>query len=312
MSFSGTVWAIDGVSMPGQLWRLQLQSASRSGNGIVDATDLAVSALSTPGPQVSVASGGCVALGAESSFQGSYYGYNVGAEQVPVTPTDSGGGRSDLLVAQVKDPTFPGSAWQSSDPPWSFQVITGVAAGTTEVPAGITAVPLARIDIPVSTSAITQAMIHDVRQMLSPRQQRSVMVATPPSSQQDLTSGSFATWPPAASWQVAVPSWAGKVVASLSVSGAACPEGATYGQIRWNIGGTTGTAVGYDLTVPAGANYDRFTAAGAAQATVPASIRGTTVTAAIEGVKLGGSTYQNLYADSHTSVALDIEFIEAP
>jgi hypothetical protein len=312
VAFTNTVWAIDEVEMPGQLWRLMLQSSTRSATGIVDSTDLAVTAQSTPASSVAVAPGACVALGSESANQGSYYGYNVGSVNVAITPTGSSGGRHDLLVAQVKDSTFPGTPWQSTDPPWSLQVISGVAAGTTAVPAGITAVPLARIDIPASTSAITQAMITDLRQMLSPRQLRTVLAATPSSSGDSLAATSFATWPPAATWQLPIPSWAGLVTATAIVSGAKCSVGAVFGQIRWNIGGIVSVGAGYDLTVPSGANYDRFTAIDAHQAVIPANIRGTTVTAQLQGERSGGTTGIDLVADTYTSISLDVEFTEAP
>lgn len=314
------MWAIDGgeqfsqYKLTGQLYRLQYQASSRSGNGVVEAGDLKVSALSTPGPAVSVTSGGCGALGGEYAFQGSYFGFNVGDEQVPVTPTDSGGGRSDLLVAQVKDPSAPNpSGWQTSDPPWSFQMITGVAPGSTQAPAGITCVPLARIDIPVSTSAITQQMIHDVREMLSPRQFRDTYTAVP--GNDHLTSASYTTWPLAASWQVAVPPWAGRAVAIATVGGARIDhdtvnnaDGAAFGRLRWNIGGVTSPAAGYDSNVPVINNYDRFTIPVAGSVALPDSLRGTTVTAQIEGIKIGGVT--DLNSDQYTSISLDIEFIE--
>jgi hypothetical protein len=311
LSFADTAWAIDDVAMPAQIWRLQLQSASRSGNGVVDATDLAVTALGTPGAAVDVASGAAVALGAESTFQGSYFGYNVGSVSVPITATGSGGGRSDLIIAQVKDPTFPGSPWQDTDPPWSPQVVSGVTSGTTDVPSGITGVALARIDIPVSTSAITQAMITDLRQMLSPRQQRSIFTGTiTGATTYALSSASYATWPTPASWSVYVPPWAGRVIAVATVSGAKCAVGSTFGRIRWNIGGIVSAGAGYDLSVPSGANYDRFTVINADQGAIPSAIRGTTITAAIEGIKSG--TDQSLTADANTSMSLDIEFVEAP
>jgi hypothetical protein len=311
VAWTDSTWAIDGVSMPGQLWRLQLQSASRSGNGIVEATDLAVTAQGTPTSSVAVASGAAVALGAESTFQGSYYNYNVGSVNVAVSSTGSGGGRSDLIIAQVKDPTFPGSPWEDTDPPWSFQRISGVTSGTTDVPSGITGVALARIDIPVSTSAITQAMITDLRQMLSPRQQRAIQAATV-SSDNALSAGSFTTWPTPATWSVFVPPWAGKLIATAIVSGARCDVGATFGQIRWNIGGIVSVGAGYDLTVPSGANFDRFTAIDTHQAAIPSGIRGTTITAAVQGMESGNTGGVHLTADQYTSISLDIEFVEAP
>jgi hypothetical protein len=172
-------WAVNGAQSSARIARLQLQSATRSGNGIVESGDMEVRELDVPGPAVRVVSGAAVALGREAVFQGSYYAFNVGDAEVPITQTGSGGGRSDLVIMRVEDPNIDGTSWAhdpATDPVYYFRVLEGVDPATTEVPAGTTGVALARIDIPASTATITQDMITDLRQMLNPRSETVVRV----------------------------------------------------------------------------------------------------------------------------------------
>jgi hypothetical protein len=152
--------------------RLQLQSATRGGQGIVEPGDLRVTATEVPGSNVQAAAGGVVVRGAEAAFQGSYYGHNVGIDTVSVNPTGSGGGRTDMVVARVEDPTVDGTPWTHPvDGQLIFtRVIENVSADATEPPAGMSAIPLARITLPANTATITQDMITDLRQMIDPRQ----------------------------------------------------------------------------------------------------------------------------------------------
>src|SRR5690606_16426003 len=114
-----------------------------------------------------------------ASFQGSYYAYNIGSEQVPIRATDSTGPRSDLVILRVEDPSIDGTPWNhdpTTDPVYYFRVIEGVSNTTTDCPPGTTGVPLARIDIPANTATIMPAHIKDVRVSSNPRTERVVRI----------------------------------------------------------------------------------------------------------------------------------------
>src|SRR5690606_20996627 len=97
MALETDSWGVPGGTSSARLARLMLQSATRSGNGVIETSDMKVSALTVPGPAVEVSSGAAVALGQEASFQGSYYAYNIGSEQVPIRATDSTGDRKSVV-----------------------------------------------------------------------------------------------------------------------------------------------------------------------------------------------------------------------
>lgn len=208
-------WAASGAQSSARTARLQLQSASRSGNGVVEATDMEVRELAVPGSSVRATAGAAVALGQEMAFQGSYYAFNVGEADVPITPTGSGAGRSDLVILRVEDPNISGTSWNhdvATDPIYYFRVLQGVDPSTTTVPAGTTGVALARIDIPASTATITQDMITDVREMVSPRTE-TVLLMQRGSDDPDLGGNIrdyFENWPDLV-WQVRIPEWATEV-----------------------------------------------------------------------------------------------------
>lgn len=265
MSWTQGLWAVDGNTLDASIWRQQLYASSRKQSGIMSPTDLKVTAFSTPGAGVNVAGGSCVIAGQElaGGQQGSYYGFNNGTDTVSVAAT-GGTGRSDLIIARVEDPTFAGSPWTwnpATDQLIYSRDISGVSGGTTTVPAGTTGIPLARIDIPASTSAITNAMITDLRAMADPVRETDLYVLTPTSSDSmNMSTDSKVTmrnWGPAFP-SVYIPPWAVMMrvmfmVAASSVggssNGAAVVMQLKVGpSITSQIGGMGDPAVGNVLT----------------------------------------------------------------
>ena len=270
MTWVQGLWAVDGNTLDATLWRQQLYAATRKASGIMAPTDLKVTAFSTPGAGVNVAGGSCVIAGAELSGgqQGSYYGFNNGTDTVSVAAT-GGSPRNDLIIARVEDPTFSGSPWTWNPASQNLiysRNISGVAGGTTTVPAGTSGIPLALITIPASTSAITNAMITDLRALNNPIRQNDLYVLTPGTVDSMVvgtdSKTAYRNWGPAFP-AVVIPSWAVTMRVMWTVAATAV-GGSTYGvsiALQLKIGssifsqpggmgdpGTGATLVGYNAT----------------------------------------------------------------
>lgn len=220
----GSVYAVNGSELDGSILRAQLKSATSAGEGVIESGDLQVQALAVPGGGVRVASGACVILGREVAFQGSYYGTNFGEDTVTVSATGPGAGRSDMIVAQVEDPTISGSPWghdPATEPLVYLRVIEGVDPAATTVPQSPTtrsAIPLARIDLPASTGTVEQEHIVDLRTMLQPRSQRILRVqhgAPTVNGEYDeagnIVEPDWERWPQHEWTDVVIPTWATQV-----------------------------------------------------------------------------------------------------
>lgn len=307
-------WAVTGGTNSAAEARLMLQASTRASQGVVEATDLKVAATSTPSSSVEVAAGACIILGVEVNFQGSYSGVNAGTDMLAV-PASGGSATHHLIVARAEDPTFSGSPWttdlESGEPVVKAVLIPSVAAGTTAVPAGTSGIPLARIDLPSSTSTVTDAMIVDLRGMVDARQERHLLVQTPTALSTDIggTSGTFTNFSTAAGWSVTVPTWASQVVISLSA-----------GQIRYNTGvffGALRATFGSSLAVQS-VNLDdnttgtrRNTAVLGDTLTIPDAYRGTSQTLRFQACGLSGNA-GFIGVDGASTLVADVVFLEAP
>ncbi|GAB3213328.1 hypothetical protein GCM10027294_43850 [Marinactinospora endophytica] len=327
------VYAVDGGTISGPVLRLQQQSATRGGEGIVEAGDLRVQALAVPGSAVRVAAGACTIVGREVAWQGSYYGHNVGDDVVDIAATDSAGGRSDLVVARIEDPTINGSPWNhdpSQDPLIYTRVIPGVPPGTTAVPAGAgSAIPLARIDIPASTATITQSMITDLRQMMDPRRQRVLRVqrgVDPIDLGGNVQNPDWENWPNLVWPDVVIPEWATQVQmvghwgnvlfgsADLA-SGSGSTDAAGRARIALGYGAAGGATdiqtqnSIYNFNLSSNATRVGFMAAD--QRAVPAAMRGQRANLRMQVSGTAG-VRGRLRADAWSNFYVDLEFLELP
>lgn len=288
-------WAVAGAQSSARIARLQLQSGTRSGNGVVESGDLLVRELAVPGTSVRVSSGAAVILGKEQSFQGSYYAHNVGDAEVPITANLTGSPRYDLVILRVEDPGIDGTPWTwdpAVDPVYYFRVIEGVSSTTTQVPSGMTGIPLARIRIPASTATIVDGDITDLREMLSPRIHTEVRVqkgqglADGRFDEADFTSD-YERWPQH-DWTVTIPEWATQVQVQANWRNVLypAPGGTTAvydarGLVRVGLIGTGGNTLytmssAYNINPISASNGTREQVGLAAQANIPAAMRGMT------------------------------------
>jgi hypothetical protein len=325
----GGVYAVDGSELTGPVLRAQLKSATRAGEGIIEYGDLRVRALAVPGTSVRVASGSCVILGREVAFQGSYYGTNFGEEQVPIAATGSGAGRSDMIVAQVEDPTISGSPWShnpATEPLIYLRVIQSVAPGATTVPPGISAIPLARIDIPANTATITQSMITDLRRMMDERSKVVMRVqrgVTPIDYAGNIQAPEWENWPNLVWTDIDIPAWATQVQidaiwgqTAFSSNDQAGGTGSTdaRGHVRVSLG-VTGQVIrsapsAYNFNVDPG-NGQRIAIFNFDQVAIPAAMRGITTNLQMQ-VSGEVGVRGRLRADSASNYRVTLNFLERP
>lgn len=317
MTFQTSAYAVDGNAESGNFLRLMLQSTSLASQGIINPTDLLVTATSPATSGIQIASGACIVAGVETAFQGSYYGYNVGLDTSLTIAATAGATRSDMVVVRAEDPTWSGTPWGN---PAAGQilfprVISNVSPGATTVPGGYSAIPLARIDMPASTATVQPSYIHDLRSVANPQRQLQVLNASGPGTVQNWTvSTTPHAWPAVATWQVPVPAWATMVHLAWTIGEAVYATGGN-GTARGFVNPVFGASVTAPnlswpqslISMTSTTGPWRHTIAGGGALFVPASLRGTTQTLQFAQVTDGTNTGL-LGVDEGTQISLIYEF----
>jgi hypothetical protein len=186
-----------------------------------------------------------------------------------------------------------------------------VSSSATTIPDGRTGIPLARIDIPVSTSTITDSMIVDIRQMAKPRRERSQFIHSPSGSSTLIsnTTSSYAYFSTEAGWSIAVPAWASKAIVSIDI-----------GQLRYSSNQFTGllrATLGASLSLQPVILDDnqtgvrRQTIFVSDTLTIPDAYRGTSQLLRPQATGSTGNVGA-VSVDVSTTFRYDVEFIEAP
>jgi hypothetical protein len=300
----------NGATHSAEQFRALVKDLSSGAEGITEGDDLKVTQLSTPGGGVQVAEGSGVILGRVSAFQGTYAARNQGAETVSIAAT-GGSPRSDMVILRVEDPEYEGTLDPATDDINYFQVISNVSSSATAIPDGRTGIPLARIDIPASTSTITNAMIVDLRQIAQPRRERLQFVHSPTGTSTAInnSNGSYSYFSTEAGWTVAIPSWASKAIVSIDIAQLKYSVAAFIGLLRATFGASlTLQPVILDDNQTA---IRRVTTFVADTVTIPDAYRGTSQLLRPQATGTTGNT-GTVAVDSSTTFRYDIEFIEAP
>jgi len=301
---------VNGATHSAQTFRMLVRDLARGNEGVTQGDDLKVAQRSTPGGGVTVSDGSGVVRGRANAFQGSYAVCNVGSADVDIAAT-GGSPRSDMLIVRVEDPEYEGSLDPTVDQIAYFQVISNVSSSATAIPDGRTGIPLARIDIPASTSTITNAMITDLRSIANPRRERTLLVQSPSGLSTDIggTSGTFSYFSTAPGWNITVPGWATKVVMSLSVGQLRYNTAAFFGQIRATFGSLASVqAVNLDDNQ---SGTRRATVVFGDTITLPWSYFVTTQLLRFQACGLTGNAGK-VGVDASSTLIADVEFIEAP
>lgn len=287
--------------------RLLAFAATGGRGGVVGRTDMRVTQLPAANGNFRVAAGACVIPNLyENVPQQSYIARAPSVTDVPITPTGSTGGRSDMVVIRIDDPQFGGQvpADVKVGPYVRIAVISGVSPTATTLPPTVNypAIPLARIDLPANTATVTQALIKDLREVAQPRSERVVKIMQP-TANSDVTTTSTADWTPGATTSVAVPSWASECSMIVRVDGAVSTSGSITGGFTAMLG-TRGLAATM-FTIPA--TNSRGSLAVAETFAVDSAMRGTTQTLKLRANRSGAGA---LRSDAYTTVVYELVFTE--
>ncbi|MBG7704911.1 hypothetical protein HCJ76_44320 [Streptomyces sp. MC1] len=319
MTWDGIPWFVEGTAASEETLRLVVEAAACGGEGVVGPADLLVTALDAPGDAVQVAPGAMVVKRRAATGGGnqSYAARMPTPEQVDIEPTGTDGGRSDLIIARVEDP-YGGETWPApEDPtvgPYVFtRVISDVPPGTTsvlDVDPDSTAITLARLDIPVSTSAITAAMVTDLRQMARPRSQTSRRYVPGAWSTPDDVGPVTDTWeafPLGATWTEKVPEWATHVAVHAVITGLLHPDTVeARGQLRVSFGEQHGVGMPYGAT-----QAGRLAVQAGHKFLLDPADRGEMRDIDVEGIGAAGFTGV-LRADAYTVLSLEVTYSQEP
>ncbi|MFJ3283389.1 hypothetical protein [Streptomyces halstedii] len=300
----------NGATHSAQQFRMMVRDLVSGAEGITQGTDLKVAQLGTPGTSVQVSDGSGVVRGRVSAFQGTYSVCNIGAATVPIAATGASG-RSDMVILRIEDPEYEGNRNPETDQINFFQVISGVSSSATTIPDGRTGIPLARIDIPASTSTITNAMIKDIRQIANPRRDRQQLTFSPAGTSTSInnTNGVYTYFSTVPGWNIAIPDWATTVCVRIDIA-----------QIKYSVAAFTGllrATFGASLTLQPVILDDNQTAIRRQVAvvadtlTIPAAYRGTTQLLRPQAAGTTGNV-GTVAVDGSTTLIADIEFVEAP
>lgn len=297
------IWAITGAKFTADSARAETFKSTNGRRGVTQPGDYKVTALGTPGPFVNVAPGGATLPAGYPNAAGQSYGtLESSATQVPAAATGSGSAVTKYLIQRISDPQFGGQA--PADPlngPYDEFVwvpsLSGLAYPYVE---------LAKLVQPANTSAITNAMLTDIRKLTRPnntRDLRLVNIGTPV----NLTSATMVNWPYAAT--VDVPEWANFAQIIVNVAGAQVVDGNVSGKLQVQFDNQTGFDLLYDVNGSTTSNPARTQAMMAQwSAYLNAGTPGTQKTVQIRGLRSSGPGY--IRADGFTQVSVDITFEE--
>lgn len=303
-----TPWFVGGgAEHSPELARMVLFASTGGAEGIVTPSDLKVLAQSSPAGSVRVTPGAALLLNRHAGGGQQTYGARNPVEHVvSISPTAAGAGRSDLVIARVEDPQY--APWVAPADPLAAQyvftrVIQNVPAGTVSAVGlnlGYPAIALARIDIPASTTAITAAMVKDVRRLAQPRQLREVRSLTP-SAKAVLTTSfantfNFGT--------VEVPAWATHMHLRGDVSGAVLTGATSNSEWRAGLSGIANT----DAVATTSEQNRRITTFSSGTLAIPSANRGGTVNLVLQG--RNSSSTGEWAVDTFSTGAIDVQFIE--
>lgn len=339
MTFDPVPWFVGGGAQHSpEIARLLSYAATGGASGVIEIDDLRVAPLATPGGSVRVLPGACVipnraSGGAQQSYMGRLPTEDSG---IAIAPTDASGGRIDMVIARVEDPYMAGTPWQDpADPtvgPYIFTrvlpdvpssaVTSPVAARQYLAAQGESAIALAAINMPASTSTVTDTEITSLREIPMPRRHRFVSTHTLSSGETDVLTATGVDgepFPVAAinAWDsVDIPEWATEARVVATWAQVTQPPGNSAGWLWVSMGETADAdrqltdTVRYDT--PNVSGYTRGTFILGDVLTVPASYRGTTRPVRMYGRVDSVAPDAEIQLDYGSAVVLDIEFLERP
>ena len=150
-------WLQNG-SHPAENDRLTTQAIWKT-TGIINATDLAITANSPVGMSVLAASGWAAIVGTTQTNMGVYMNYNDASTVLTITTANASNPRIDLICITVSDAYYTGALNQVA-----FNVVAGTPAGSPVAPSTpANSIALAQVAVGAGVTTITSGNITDVR-----------------------------------------------------------------------------------------------------------------------------------------------------
>lgn len=294
-------YAVEGGLVPASMARRVVYATSSGANGVVSVDDLRVTQLPTPGAGVQISRG--AALCAQRLTGANEYESYAIAQDSSTNLTISTTG-THYVIARVTDWHFtgdPAPANPQTAQYWEFTTVSTLAGITHPY------VPLAQLVIPVGTTAITDAMITDLREVAIPRRHRETHIAYV-ANPHDLTSSSFIDWPSDGTINIDIPEWAGHMIVRADVLESLLRDANTDGRMVLMVGwqpSYTGERRFDEVWAGSTSREDHTVIS---EFNIPPAYRGTTKPLRIRARRNAGTGY--LRADAYTQVVYDIEFLE--
>lgn len=326
--------AINGALIDAAYLRRDTYGTYGDKSGVIKANDFKVTALSTPGQGIRIESGvGAVINDYLNDPDETYIVSNPSQYTVPSgdMPASNASARSFIVAIVVGDPDFSqtGHPFMGADDPpdgeeETFEYVRPVliqvaGTSTTTLSVDYPALVLARIDIPSSTTTITNGMITDLRQLARPRQSQEIFVS--PAGTWDSSTnlvripsgGSFANWTFSKyAPTVDIPTWAKRAILVASINGVRLTDSSVNvsGNVRTQLGAVSGPAIAFDIPLNSGAVRVNLATAGEYDVS---SIAGTNVQILVEGyesVPASPTNNQRLDLRAGSQVVFDVRFFE--
>lgn len=326
MTMENIPWGVNGGIVSASLARMLAYQATGSEEGVAGLGDFLVTQTTVASGTVNVANGGGIMLNRYPGAKNESYMCRAGdSTPVAVPPNATGSPRTDMLVAYIDDWNFagqqatPATLPTNSVPAAKFKVITNVPASAKKFSdlagANYPGLALARITVPANTSAITKAMIYDLREKAVPRRKRDLRAVGQLAGRDNtlaVTTAAGEQFPNDGVFTVEIPYWASRVRVKHDLAGILSPAGSSAGVIWVRIGHGRADAINTQASAvdtPNHADPMRVTGMSADDVAIPAAMRGQSVTVLLMGKKTGGTV--GLKADFATAMTLDLEFVEA-
>lgn len=329
MAVENIPWMIQGGKHSAASGRRVLSKATGGAEGVSSIGALRVRQAAVANGTVIVGPGGATMVNRYPNMvDEAYDGQNLSDTVVNIAANGTGATRYDLVIARIDDWNMPGGQATpgvlptDTVPAFKLAVISGVAASVKtakELNLAYPAIALARIALPAATSAVTQAMIFDLREKVNPRRQRALLTrALLPGDTDvlDTTTAAGESWPNAL-WTTECPDWATRARVVARWDGVRFPAASNAFGMVW-------AKIGYGDAALVNTQQVRYDAAGNANVTrqslgcaddvaIPAGLRGKSLQVglwAFVDATIGAGYRPSI--DGGSSIVLDIEFLEAP
>lgn len=331
MTFDKAAWAIDGPLTKAALARVSLYASTSGAEGVVNAGDLKVSQLPTPGVGLQIAPGAGLV---RNRYQGTNINqtYTVtnpsvhtlsGSAMPPSSPSSQvyvvGVVVGDPEFSQSGHPFMPTTIPAGQESSFTYvrpmilpaATVPGIADGTSGG-FNFPFLPLALLVVPPNTTTITNSMIYDLREVTQPRSWLAQGAGYLPGGTLNyLTSTTWTMFPQFTVLEVKVPTWATKVKVIGYIEGLRLDK-AGAGSISAYIEGTSlaGFQTNIDEYVPNNQKDRRsYNVGGEIDVT---SLRGQTRRFSLRGMVANAASSGFLLADSSTQAMLSLYFEETP